>query len=246
MLQRATALARFVAAWALVVAPLPCACARAVTGATNPPADDGYATTAADVADGPEPDDVATPAPVDAPPAPSSTSPGPEQRGLVAPEPDAALAALPTDVRLPDRTAWQAAYGKDCKALAASPCELTGDLDGNGVPEQIVAVRSKGSKHAGIAVLWDSGGGMVPGGGDWSWGSEVMASRPFLHEAARVQPHRRLGRCGTWRWSPSLGIHGSSSVVAGGCSCRPSTSAPPSDSLVQMRASVSCCSGSAK
>jgi hypothetical protein len=93
------------------------------------------------------------------------TSPSPEQRGLVAPEPDATLAALPTDVRLPDRTAWQAAYRKDCEAFAASPCELTGDLDGNGVPEQIVAVRSKRSNHAGIAVLWDGGEVSIIGAG---------------------------------------------------------------------------------
>jgi hypothetical protein len=159
-----TALARFVAARALVVVPLLCACVRAATGATTPPADE-HAATAADVADGPEPADVATPAPVDAPSTPPPTSPSPEQRGLVAPEPDAALAALPTDARLPDRTAWQAAYRKDCKALAASPCELTGDLDGNGVPEQIVEVRSKRSKHAGIAVLWDGGGVSIIGAG---------------------------------------------------------------------------------
>jgi hypothetical protein len=156
-----TALARFVVAGALLVGPLPCACVRTPTGATTTRADE-HGVAAGDVADGSEPA-VAAAAPVDASPTPPPMSPLPERRGLVAPEPDAALAALSTDVRLADRTTWQQAYRKDCKALAASPCELTGDLDGNGMPEQIVEVRSKASRHTGIAVLWDSGGVSIIG-----------------------------------------------------------------------------------
>jgi hypothetical protein len=151
---------RSAAALALATAALACACAHEAPGAAAPAAHDGPAPASDEVAPRPEP--------VDAPretPAPSPAPPSPEPRGLVAPEPDAALAALPTDVRLLDRAAWEADYRKDCKALAASPCALAGDLDGDGVPEQIVQTRAKRSKHAGLAVLWGSGAVSIIGAG---------------------------------------------------------------------------------
>jgi hypothetical protein len=140
------------AALGLVSLALPCACARTAPGATVPAARATSAAAGLEVATSPDP--------VDPPPGtsmPSPTHPSPEQRGLVAPEPDATLAALPTDVRLPDLATWQTSYRKDCKALIASPCELTGDLDGDGVAERIVEIRSKRSQHAGLAVLWGTG-----------------------------------------------------------------------------------------
>jgi hypothetical protein len=88
-----------------------------------------------------------------------------EPPGTVVPAPEPELAALPTDVRLPDPAAWQRSHGKDCKALAASPCELVADLDGDGVSDRVVQTRAKASKRAGIAVLWGSGGVSIIGAG---------------------------------------------------------------------------------
>lgn len=155
-----TQLQRLPAALALVIVALPCACAREAPRAAAPAAPDDPSPTAPDVATQPEPVD-----PPRETPAPPPTPPSPEPRGLVAPQPDASIAALPTDVRLLDRAAWQADYRKDCKALAASPCELTGDLDGDGMPEQIVQTRAKRSKRAGLAVLWGSGAVSIIGAG---------------------------------------------------------------------------------
>jgi hypothetical protein len=146
---------RLAATLAFAVAPLPSACARPAPGATAPAAHDVPTATPADVAAAPEPAD----------PPRESTQPSPQQSSLTTPAPDATLVPLPTDVRLPDRSAWQTGYRKDCKALAASPCELTGDLDGDGVPEHVVQTRSERSKHAGIAVLWGSGAVSIIGAG---------------------------------------------------------------------------------
>jgi hypothetical protein len=110
----------------------------------------------------------AAPETVEAPretPASPPAQPSPDLPGLVVPDPDPTLAALPSDVRLPDRAAWQADYRKDCEALAASPCELTGDLDRDGVPEQIVEIRSERTGQAGLAVLWGSGAVSIVGAG---------------------------------------------------------------------------------
>jgi hypothetical protein len=201
MLGRREQVIRGVAVGALVVAPPPWACARAATSTTTPPAGGEPTATTADVEGEPEPADVATAAPVEAPPTPPPPSPSPAQGGSVEPEPDAELAALPTDVRLPDRAAWQAAYRKDCKAFAASPCELTGDLDGNGKPERIVEMRARRSKQAGIAVLWDRGDVSIIGAGtpsrqlgtdvhldgvELSW-SEVESDLSFLMHWKLVQ-----------------------------------------------------------
>lgn len=102
----------------------------------------------------------ATPAP-----APAPVPPPAPPAALVAPPVDKDVAKLPADARLPDAKRWEQRYRKDCAALAAEPCELAGDLDGDGAPEQIFEIRAKSGTRAGIAVQWSKGGVSIIGAG---------------------------------------------------------------------------------
>lgn len=123
-----------------------------------PPSETRPPTSSAAPAE-PEPEPASEPAP----PEPEPPEPGPEPPRI--PEPDGDLAALPTDVRLPDRAAWEKHYRKDCRALAASPCELSADLDADGLVDRVVETRAIRSKLAGFSVLWGRGGVSVIGAG---------------------------------------------------------------------------------
>jgi hypothetical protein len=95
------------------------------------------------------------------PPVPAA----PREATTAPPAPEPELAALPLDVRLPSRAMWEWHYLQDCKALAASPCELTADLDGDGTPDRVVETRDETFQRAGIAVLWGGGAVSIIGAG---------------------------------------------------------------------------------
>jgi hypothetical protein len=116
-------------------------------------------------ADPVEPEQQEAPAlPADAPVVPADP-PAPDVSGLVPPEPDATIAALPIDARVPSWTAVLEHHRRDCDAFKAPPCELVGDFDGDGKKDRAVKIRERTTRRAGIAIRWASGEVSIIGAG---------------------------------------------------------------------------------
>lgn len=121
-----------------------------------PPPSTAPPTTAAPIADPAEPASPPEP-PAPEPAAATAPEPAADPSGMTPPAiDDPQLAALPTDVRVPDLAALASTHRRDCKAFAPrSPCELKLDLDGDGRLERTFKIRSTTDPDAtGIAIAW--------------------------------------------------------------------------------------------
>lgn len=93
-----------------------------------------------------------------APPPPEPPAPPP-------PEPPEAASDPPEDVFV--RLArWRPDLESACAARPRLACTRTGDLDGDGRPDEVALVRPRGGEQIGLAIAWGRGGGDVLGAGE--------------------------------------------------------------------------------